>query len=234
MKLNDAASFGSSLLNQFLSEGWGTLSKRDLELLTFILLEKDGCLDRAASNYTIGKQLRITQQKVMTLRRDAYARWRPLIQEDANAVLIRVFGQALSQEHLARLAQYATERRMSEGFIPLILEHPDDRMEIENAIKEAGGIPVYERNREVLLIHYKILIGIASELGIVIDKRKAQLAIKRIVGDAETLKGFLTKPLTQITREDIRDALNEAGALVIEEGLTKLPELLKLVVPALP
>ncbi len=123
---------------------------------------------------------------------------------------------------------------MSEGFVPLIVEHPDDRMEIENAIKEAGGIPVYERNREVLLIHYKILIGIASELGIVIDKRKAQLEIKRVVGDAETLKGFLTKPLNQITREDIRDALNEAGALVIEEGLTKLPELLKLVVPALP
>lgn len=50
MELNNASAFGSSLLKQFLAEGWGSLSKRDLELLAFILLEKDGCLDRAASN----------------------------------------------------------------------------------------------------------------------------------------------------------------------------------------
>lgn len=234
MELKNASAFGSSLLKQFLAEGWGTLSKRDLELLTFILLEKDGCLDREAKNYTIGKQLRITQQKVASLRRDAYARWRPLIQEEAGDVLKRMFRHAFSGDRLSKLSQYATERKMNEGFIPLAVEHPDDRMELENAIKEAGGVPIYERNREVLLIHYKVLITIASKLGIVVDPNRAQREIKRLVGDNETLKGFLTKPLSDITSEDIRDALNDVGASVVEEGLKKLPDLLRLVVLGLP
>jgi hypothetical protein len=234
MELNNASAFGSSLLKQFLAEGWGSLSKRDLELLAFILLEKDGCLDRAASNYTIGKQLRVTQQKVASLRRDAYARWRPLIQEEAKDVLTRIIHHAFSSDRLSKLSQYATERRMNEGFIPLTVEHPDDRMELENAIKEAGGVPIYERNREVLLVHYKVLIAIAFPLGIVADPKKTQRELKRLVGDTETLRGFLTKPLSDITGEELRDALNDAGASVLEEGITKLPDLLRLVVSGLP
>lgn len=234
MELRNASAFGSSLLKQFLAEGWGSLSKRDLELLAFILLEKDGCLDRAASNYTIGKQLRITQQKVASLRRDAYARWRPLIQEEARDVLKRIFQHAFASDRLSKLSQYATERKMNEGFIPLAVEHPDDRMELENAIKEAGGVPIYERNREVLLIHYKILIAIACQIGIVLDAKRTQREIKRLVGDTETLRGFLTKPFSDITGEDVRDALNDAGASVFEEGMKKLPDLLRLIILGLP
>ena len=149
-------------------------------------------------------------------------------------VLKRIFQHAFSPDRLSKLSQYATERRMSEGFIPLTVEHPDDRMELENAIKEAGGVPIFERNREVLLIHYKVLIDIAFQLGIVADPQKAQQEIKRLVGVTETLRGFLTKPLPDITGGDIRDALNDAGASVLEEGIKKLPDLLRLVISGLP
>jgi len=95
-------------------------------------------------------------------------------------------------------------------------------------------VPIFERNREVLLIHYKVLIDIAFQLGIVADPQKTQKEIKRLVGETETLRGFLTKPLPDITGEDIRDALNDAGASVFEEGIKKLPDLLRLVISGLP
>ena len=86
-----------------------------------------------------------------------------------------------------------------------------DRTELENVIEEEGGAPVYERNQEIMLIHYKILIAIASILGVVVNSKWDQKEIKRLVGDTETLKGFLTKPTSDITGEVIRDALYEAG-----------------------
>jgi hypothetical protein len=231
MNLKEPAAFGTSLLQHFMDGGWGSLSKRDLELLIFILLERDGCLDRAASNFQLGRELRITPQKVVALRRDAYARWREFVQESEEGVLIRIFGGALLAEVLERSSVYATERKHNEGFIPVLIEHPDDRMTVENAIKQTGGMPVYERNREVLLIFYKDLIQLAFVRNLITDPKKVQRELKRLLGDPETLRGFLTKPVQDITPKDLRDALNDGGALMVERSVKKLPDLLRLIFP---
>ena len=231
MNLKEPAAFGSSLLQHFMDGGWGSLSKRDLELLIFILLEKDGCLDRSASNFQLGRELRITPQKVVALRRDSYARWRDFVQESEEDVLIRIFGGGLSAKELENSSVYATERKHNEGFVPFLIEHPDDRMTVENAIKQAGGVPVYERNREVLLIFYKDLIKLALQRNLITDPKKVQRELKRLLGDPETLRGFLTKPVQDITLQDLRDALNNSGALMVERSVKKLPDLLRLIFP---
>jgi hypothetical protein len=231
MNLKEPASFGTSLLQHFMNGGWGSLSKRDLELLIFILLERDGCLARSASNFQLGRELRITPQKVVALRRDAYARWREFVQESEEGVLIRIFRGALLAEALERSSVYATERKHNEGFIPVLIEHPDDRMTVENAIKQTGGMPVYERNREVLLIFYKDLIQLAFVRNLITDPKKVQRELKRLLGDPETLRGFLTKPVQDITPQDLRDALNDGGALMVERSVKKLPDLLRLIFP---
>jgi hypothetical protein len=231
MNLKEPDSFGTSLLQHFMNGGWGSLSKRDLELLIFILLERDGCLARSASNFQLGRELRITPQKVVALRRDAYARWREFVQESEEGVLIRIFRGALLAEALERSSVYATERKHNEGFIPVLIEHPDDRMTVENAIKQTGGMPVYERNREVLLIFYKDLIQLAFVRNLITDPKKVQRELKRLLGDPETLRGFLTKPVQDITPQDLRDALNDGGALMVERSVKKLPDLLRLIFP---
>jgi hypothetical protein len=231
MNLKEPAAFGSSLLQHFMDGGWASLSKRDLELLIFILLERDGCLDRSASNFRLGRELRITPQKVIALRRDAYARWRAFVQESEEDVLIRIFRGGLSAEVLENSAIYATERKHNEGFIPFLIEHPDDRMTVENAIKQAGGMPIYERNREVLLIFYKDLIQLAFVRNLIEDPKKLQREIKKLLGDSETLRGFLTKPVQDITPQDLRDALNESGFLIVERSVKNLPDLLRLIFP---
>ena len=136
-ELSDPASFSTNLLREFLFNGWGSLSKRDLDLLMFILLERDGALDRTASNYEVARELRLTESRVALLRKDAYARWRLLHPEEPQSVLKRIFQSSLTERKLEHVMKFATERRMNEGFIPLLIEHPDDRAEMER--HQGGG-----------------------------------------------------------------------------------------------
>jgi len=232
LKLNDPAGFGQRILNQYTTEGWGSLSKRDLELLVFILLEKDGVLRRNDSNYDLGRMLRITEAKVSALRRDAYARWRPLIDEQSGDVLRRVFKQAIDQERLQQTIKFATDRKMVEGFIPMLVEHPDDRSEVEHAIKAAGAIPIYERNREVLLVHHETFLKIADDIGILeTDPKKIQIQLQKMLGDQQSLKDFLTTPIKKLTVDSARTALNDAGYIILEGGLRNLlPNFLKVAI----
>lgn len=232
--LKDPAEFGRRILDQYQREGWGFLGKRDLELLIYVLLEKDGALIRNHSNYDIARQLRVTEAKVAALRRDAYARWRPLTGEESTTVLKRVLSAALNQDLLEQTIKFAG-RRMSEGFIPLLIEHPDDRAEIEHAVKEANGVPLHERNREVILVHYETLLKIAEKLGILeSDPSKIQKELRNILGNQESLADFLKKPISKLTVSSARSALNDAGAIVVEGGLRNLlPVFLKTVIPSI-
>lgn len=233
--LKNPAQFGQRVVDRYFAEGWGSLSKRDLELLFFILLEKDGALDRSGSNYDIARLLRVTESKVVSLRKDAYARWRHFTSETHDDVVSRVFRVALSQAQLVQSMKYATARRMDEGFIPLLIEHPDDRAEVEHAIKGASGIPIFERNREVLLIHHETLVNVAESLGILErDPKKVQSQLKTLLGNQATLKSFLSMPIKKITWDDARAALNDAGTIVVEGGLHQtLPALMKIFIPSI-
>jgi len=162
-QVNSAGELLEELLRAFFENGWGSLSKRDLELLLFLLLEKDGALERNASNYDLARRLRLTEGRVALLRRDAYARWRFLLPETTATILRRILRASLAANQLETTMKFATARRMKDGFIPLLVEHPDDRAELERAIKEAQGIPIYERNREVVLIHHETLFAIAEK-----------------------------------------------------------------------
>lgn len=241
-QLSDPASFSEVLLKEFLVNGWGSLSKRDLDLLIFILLEKDGALDRSASNYDLARELRLTESRVALLRKDAYARWRLLNPEEPQAVLQRIFQTALAEKKLEHVMKFSTERRMSEGFIPLLIEHPDDRAEMERAIKVAGGIPIHERNREVILISHTLLLDIADHHSLLQnDPKHIRDQLKQIAKEVEailasdtTLKEFLQLPLEKITPAAIRAAFNDAGATVAEHSLKTMPKLIRLWLPCIP
>ena len=74
IELKDPAGFGNEFLRLTLLQGFQSLTKRDLELLIFVLLERDGAVDRGASNATVALQLRVTPAKVKGLRRDVVAK----------------------------------------------------------------------------------------------------------------------------------------------------------------
>ncbi len=236
IELSDPAAFGNEFLRLTLLQGFQSLTKRDLELLIFILLERDGAIARSDSNAAVALRLRVTPAKVKGLRRDGYARWRALVPEEGEAALQRIVAAVLTETNLRAGAKHVTERSRKEGFLAIRIEHPDDAQRFEQAILEVGAIPVYERNREVVAVRFDTLVQIAERWNYLQPDAQATLAaLKKLAPASEEVAELLKKDITQLRWTDARRALNSLGAKAIantaEGGLKGL---LKLVFPFIP
>ena len=235
LELNDPAAFAHEFLRQTQLQGFGALSKRDLELLVFVLLERDGAIDRNASNHAAAGQLRVTPAKLRALRRDGYARWRQLVAEQADAALRRILGHVLDEANLRAGSRHVSERSRKDGFLAVRIEHPDDRQQFEQAILDAGALPVYERNREVLAVRFDTLVALAERSGFLQPDTEAVLKQLRALAPAsEELADLLKKDVSRLRWEDARNALNSLGAKAVASSAEGgLKSLLKLVFPFL-
>ena len=236
IELKDPAGFGNEFLRLTLLQGFQSLTKRDLELLIFVLLERDGAVDRGASNATVALQLRVTPAKVKGLRRDGYARWRALVPEDADAALQRIAATVLTEANLRSGAKHVSERSRKDGFLAVRIEHPDDAQRFEQAILEVGALPVYERNREVVAVRFDTLLKIAERWGFLQpDPQATVAALKKLAPTSEEVADLLKKDVTKLRWQDARNALNSLGAKAVtstaEGGLKGL---LKIVFPFIP
>jgi len=235
LELNDPAAFAAEFLRQTQLQGFGSLSKRDLELLVYVLLERDGAIDRNASNHAAAAQLRVTPAKLRALRRDGYARWRQLVAEPADAALRRILGHVLTSANLRAGSRHVSERSRKDGFLAVRVEHPDDRQLFEQAILDAGALPVYERNREVVAVRFDTLVALAEHSGFLQPDTEAVVKeLRHLAPGTEELADLLKKDVTKLRWDDARNALNSLGAKAVAssaEGGVK--SLLKLVFPFL-
>lgn len=236
LELDDPATFAREFLRQTQLQGFGALSKRDLELLVFVLLERDGAIDRNASNHAAAAQLRVTPAKLRALRRDGYARWRQLVAEPADAALRRILGHVLTGANLRSGSRHVSERSRKDGFLAVRIEHPDDRQQFEQAILDAGGLPVYERNREVLAVRFDTLVALAERSGFLQPDTAAVVDQLRTLAPAsQELAELLRKDVSKIAWQDVRNALNSLGARAVAGSAENaLRGLLRLVFPFLP
>ena len=236
IELKDPAAFGNEFLRLTLLQGFQSLTKRDLELLIFVLLERDGAIGRDESNAAVALKLRVTPAKVKALRRDGYARWRALVPEENDAALRRIVATVLTEANLRSGAKHVSERSRKEGFLAIRIEHPDDAQRFEQAILDVGALPVCERNREVVAVRFDTLLKIAEKWGYLQpDAEKITRELKRLTPTAEEVADLLKKDVTKLRWEDARNALNSLGAKAIastaEGGLKGL---LKIVFPFIP
>jgi len=236
IELKDPAGFGNEFLRLTLLQGFQSLTKRDLELLIFVLLERDGAIDRGASNAAVALQLRVTPAKVKGLRRDGYARWRTLVPEDADDALQRIAATVLTEANLRSGAKHVSERSRREGFLAIRIEHPDDAQRFEQAILEVGALPVYERNREVVAVRFDTLLKIAERWGYLQpDPQATVAALKKLAPSSQEVADLLKKDVTQLRWDDVRGALNSLGAKAVGSTVEGgLKGLLKLVFPFIP
>ncbi|MCD9032882.1 hypothetical protein LDO32_14220 [Luteimonas sp. Y-2-2-4F] len=220
LALNDPAAFGQEFMRQTQLQGFGSLTKRDLELLIFVLLERDGAIDRAASNHAAAAQLRVTPAKLKALRRDGYARWRQLAAEPPEAALPRILATVLTAENLRAGARHVSERSRKEGFLAVRVEHPDDLARFEQAILDVGALPVYERNREVVAVRFDTLLRLAERGGhLQPDPQAVARELRKLAPAAQEVADLLRKDLDQLRWEDVRNALNALGARAVAGGL---------------
>ncbi|MGH8053151.1 MAG: hypothetical protein ACREP4_04370 [Stenotrophomonas sp.] len=236
IELKNPAAFGDEFLRLTLLQGFQSLTKRDLELLIFVLLERDGAIERSASNAAVALQLRVTPAKVKGLRRDGYARWRALVPEEGDNALQRIVAAALTEANLRACIKHVTERSRKEGFLAIRIEHPDDAQRFEQAILDVGAIPVYERNREVVAVRFDTLLTIAERWNYLQPDPKAiSDALKKLAPTSEEVADLLKKDISQLRWDDARRALNSLGAKAISSTAEGgLKGLLKLVFPFIP
>ena len=236
LSLKDPAGFGTEFLRLTLLQGFQSLTKRDLELLIFVLLERDGAIGRDESNFTVAGKLRVTPAKVKALRRDGYARWRALVPEERDAALQRIVATVLTEANLKAGAKHVSERSRKDGFLAIRIEHPDDHQQFEQAILDVGALPVYERNREVVAVRFDTLLAIAERWGYLqTDPASVVAELKKLTPTAEEVADLLKKDVTKLRWQDARNALNSLGAKAVtstaEGGLKGL---LKIVFPFIP
>ncbi|HLL17474.1 MAG TPA: hypothetical protein VK439_01715 [Rubrivivax sp.] len=236
IELRDPAGFANEFLRLTLLQGFQSLTKRDLELLIFVLLERDGAIERGESNASAAMRLRVTPAKVKALRRDGYARWRSLVPEEGDTAMQRILATVLTESNLRSGAKHVGERARKEGFLAVRIEHPDDQQRFEQAILEVGSLPVHERNREVVAVRFDTLLKLAERWGYLQPEPEAIVArLKQLAPAAEEVADLLRRDVATLRWIDVRNALNSLGAKAIagtaEGGLKGL---LKIVFPFMP
>lgn len=236
IELKDPSGFANEFLRLTLLQGFQSLTKRDLELLIFVLLERDGAISRSDSNSAVAMRLRITPAKVKALRRDGYARWRALVPEESDSALQRIVATVLTEANLRSGTKHVSERSRKDGFLAIRVEHPDDLQQFEQAILDVGALPVYERNREVVAVRFDTLLKIAERWGYLQpDPEAVARELKKLAPTTEEVTALLKKDIAQLRWTDVRAVLNDLGAKAItstaEGGLKSL---LKLVFPFIP
>jgi hypothetical protein len=137
---DDQKAFASGILNALGQQAFGTMQKRELDLLIFHLLSKTKQL-QTFTNYKWANLLRISESRVRALRADAALRFE---QADSQAALTRIAKTFCAPQETC--LDYDEQR----GRIRLLLDDPTLQREFEYAVRNLGRVPDYSFNRNIL------------------------------------------------------------------------------------
>lgn len=124
----------------------------------------------------------------------------------------------LGRERALRAMEHVSTEKRAQGWLATRVEHPVDRDELEQALREVDGIVEYGRNSEILYVRYVELLEVAVTLGMSDEQaRDITRYLKQQGTELTTLKELLTADIDDITVEDVRRAFNDAaGDLIVE------------------
>jgi hypothetical protein len=156
------AAFFDTFWKAWSVNGFGTLGKKDTELLIF------GCLKRACtetgllSNYDWAKLLRLTPNRIKTMRLEAHQRFGHLLAEtsqDTAEQFLKHFADLQSID----LQGFKSSGDIDEVTVSFVVEDPVVQMQIEQDLKSVGSYLDFHRNREVirlkLIDFFRLLAG---------------------------------------------------------------------------
>lgn len=159
------------------ANGFGTLTKKDSELLIF------GCLKRAfgstgpGSNYGWARLLRLTPSRIKSMRLESYLRFGHLFGESDLSDTERFFKDFTVLQSVD-IRGLNTSGDLNEVTLSFAVEDPVVQMVIENDLKSIGSYLDFHRNREIVrlkLIDFLKLVASTVERE-VIDRWVAERA----------------------------------------------------------
>ena len=160
----DKAEFFDVFWKTWSANGFGTLSKKDTELLLFACLKHAFGATGPQNNYRWATLLRLTPTKIKAMRLEAHLRFGHLV--TANSP--KDTGQFLNNfSHLQsiELNGLDTDGEITDVSVSFVVEDPVVQMEIENRLKSVGSYLDFHRNREVIKIRLTSFLLIVAEDG---------------------------------------------------------------------
>jgi hypothetical protein len=195
--------FASELLTRFVGAGFGTMPKREVELLVFFLLTLPGQPLADLTTYELANKLRITEKRILSLREEAAVR----------------YGVANAQEQLRRLVSriFATGRTRPElidGRLAFQLDDPVMSREYENAVTSAGYTIEYGNNRRIVSVEPHVFLAVMRQVFPEVEDhfvRVAKVRFKGKKGSEELLDKAL--PFSDRVAKFIQRTADPIGAL---------------------
>ena len=100
----------------------------------------------------------------------------------------------------------------------MLLEHPSDRAEVEQALKRRHSVPRYARNHEVLLVPHRQLTALVDEIVPNGVEKKKLVTIRAAFSKDATLKSFLAKDISKLSWSEARVVLNTTLGEVLQKA----------------
>lgn len=130
--------FSKDFLIKYFESGFGSLSKNDIDLLVYHLLEKHTQIFNDKSEYDISTLLMITERKLKNIQIDSYLKY-----QDKNL-----------DENLRKIIKKIKSREIVPEFdgdkIRFLIESPVLKRDFEYAIKSMGYIIDYSFNKDII------------------------------------------------------------------------------------
>jgi hypothetical protein len=157
---SERAEFARQFLSLYLSNGLGALTKRDIDSLVFFLLQK-AIKGADVESYAWAKALRITPSRVGSLQLESHLKYAHLLasgdpQAGAQFLLSGLVDIQIGVDNAGK--------QLTAGSVRIQIDNPIARMEIEQAMKELGGVVDYERNRKLLKIDFINFLRLINKL----------------------------------------------------------------------
>lgn len=199
----DAEGFAESFLDRYLANGFGSMQKREIDVLLFHLLSSIEQI-KGKSNYEIANFLKIPEGRVKSLRLEATLKYQ---QANHKAVLAKIVTELIDEMKKPDFAG---------GYLSVALEDAVQKREFEHAVKKSGYQVEYGINRELLKIKPLSLLAIIVE-NIDNGEREFIKLVKDHITDKEKQAKVLDKALS------LRQKINKVGEELSEKsGLVSL------------
>ncbi|MGK5094512.1 hypothetical protein WDW89_21170 [Deltaproteobacteria bacterium TL4] len=208
MEIQDNQKFAHTFLQEYLKNGLGALSKRDVDILVLRLLIDDGKYKFPQEIFKACRELKLTETKLRNLYQDAQLKyWQ--------------YDEKLAKEKFIELVASSAMERNKEK-ITFIVRDPFLRQYFEEWVDKANGFTDSSFNKNLVVIHQEILKRILEGFCSENQFKEIQSRFPKELQKIKTASSF-KNALDAFMIEFAKAAGKETGALsikVIAAGLT--------------
>ncbi len=146
---SEKQNFSEKFLIKFLENGFGTLPKREIEILVFHLLYKESSFFRDKSNYEMANLLKISETRIKSLKSEANLKYQRLGNKDA----LRQIAESL---FVAKTIHF----EVHDEIIQFYLEDPSLMREFNYSVKQLGYSTDTSFNNEIVKVRFSVFLNI--------------------------------------------------------------------------